>query len=396
MIDNYPSRCGEDDKDNQEDDTATEVVTAKTIHNNKCHSKGRVQQLVIALALCVAGVVHHLKHLPYLPSSSSSSSFNPPGQHHLILPDLFVPSMDFTILSQTTPGKNHDRPPGDEIWDCTKQAKDLQWEWYNLPSSSSSSTNTTTTGTTKHQQSTQKPRLLIGLSSGYDKYAEMLALSAHLAKVYAHTHNATVVVLQGTALAPDGCTGPAWYTTVNKIRLLFAAIDRRDQYDQILLLEADTLMVNMDFDIPTLLSSPSSSSQDLLIAAQPIRQGDSPTLPERHQIHAGITLWNLHHEQCKIVALQWFEEARKAVMKGSYSGDQRFLQGVLQRQDKDIIQWLDKNDEFAYEDGTVVKHFFSHSSSWSDRKRRMEQVAKSVCEKYDCTVVPRIDYDSIP
>lgn len=292
--------------------------------------------------------------------------------------------------------------PVDQIWNCTKKAKELQWEWYNLPPSTTTGTSTSDPEDTKTTNTNSKttPQLLIAVTSGYDKYAEMLALSAHLAKVYAHTHNATVVVLQGTALAPDGCTGPTWFSTINKIRLLFAAIDRSDQYDQLLLLEADTLMVNMDVDIRTLLTSsqPLSSSSlppsDFLIAAQPVRQGDSRTPPERHQIHAGITLWNLHHAQCKIVALQWFEEAKKAISKGTYWGDERYLQAILQRQNQDIIQWLD-NDEFAYEEGTIVKHFFSHASSWSERKRRMEQVATSVCEKYDCTVVPRKEYDAI-
>ena len=399
-------------------DTMETNITTKLnplFKNSKLHKKERLQLLISALAFCVTGVIHHIKHLPSLSTSKSSMES---GQPPWMQQDLFVPSMDFHILSPTTSStddyyyyKNYNNRQGqypvDQIWDCTKRAKDMQWEWYNTPSSPRTGTATTTTNSnakhkkTRKQKTTSqtKPRLLIGLSSGYDKYAEMLALSAHLAKVYAHTHDATVVVLQGTALAPDGCTGPAWFTTFNKIRLLFAAIDRRDLYDQLLLLEADALIVNMTVDIRTLLSSSSTSmsSQEVLIAAQPIRQGDFLLLPEKYQIQAGVTLWNLHHPQCTIVALQWFEEARKAVTVGTYWGDEPYLHAVLQRQNQDIIRWLDKK-EFAYEEGTIVKHFFStsrHSSAWSHRKRRMERVAKSVCQNYNCTVLPRKDYDAI-
>ena len=404
----------------------TAGVTTK-ISSNKSHT-GRAQLLLSALALCLTGVVHHMKQLPSLASfslSPSSSSSQPSsGQHQFIHEHLFVPSMDFNILSQVTSENYnnhlHGQYPVDQIWNCTKPAKDLQWEWYHPESSNTTSGTTRTTNNkskdkkSKNSQSTTtkpkkdkdpppKPRLLIGLSSGFDKYANMLTLSAHLAKVYAHTHQATVVILQGTALAPDGCTGPTWFSTLNKIRLLFSAIDRRENFDQLLLLEADALMVNMTADIRSLLpfsapppsSKSSSSSKNVLLAAQPVRQGDSRKMPERYQIHAGVTLWNLHHPQCTIVALQWFEESRKAVSKGTYWGDERYLQAVLQRQNQDIIQWLE-NNEFAFDEGTMVKHFFSHASSWSDRKRRMEQVAKSVCDNWDCTVVPKIDYIATP
>ena len=408
--------------DNVVDPERNSNVTTAT-NNNKCHT-GRAQLLFCALALCLTGVVHHMKQLPSLASfslspTSLSSSSQPSGQHQFIHEDLFVPSMDFNILSQVTSenynNRLHGQYPVDKIWDCTKPAKALQWEWYypesfNTTATIMESNNKSKDKKTKNSQSTtkrqkgqdspsSKPRLLIGLSSGFDKYAEMLTLSAHLAKVYAHTHQATVVILQGTALAPDGCSGPTWFSTLNKIRLLFAAIDHREIFDQLLLLEADALMVNMTADIRSLLPAPSSSksssSKNVLVAAQPVRQGDSRTMPERYQIHAGVTLWNLHHPQCTIVALQWFEESRKAVSKGTYWGDERYLQAVLQRQNHEIIQWLD-NNEFAFEEGTIVKHFFSHASSWSDRKRRMEQVAKSVCDNWDCTVVPKIDYIATP
>ncbi len=373
---------------------------------------GRTQLLLSALALCSVGVLYQIQDLKRLSPERMAQRQQQVRQqqvrqqqqdqqrHHMAGKQLYIPSLEFSMSN--TGNFTRTKQSLLDILDCTKPVKELEWEWFNVmeelkePNKEKKNdksnknkniiTNNNSNKKKKVKSKNKKPRLLIAISSGFDKYAEMLTISAHLAKVYALTHNATVVVLQGTSFAPDGCTPPVHHATLNKIRLLFLAIDQSDRYDQVLLLEADTLIVNMDVDLRSLLSI-SSSSQDL-VAAQPVRQGDGSTSPRRHQINAGITLWNLHHDQCKDVALRWFDGAQQAVMKGTYQGDQRFLQLSLKQQKG--IRLLDQ--EFAYDQGTLVKHYFLHSAKWQDRKKLMEKEAKKVCETYDCTGVASKEY----
>jgi hypothetical protein len=63
--------------------------------------------------------------------------------------------------------------------------------------------------------------------------------------------NVMVITLQGTAFAPHGCQPPGIHTTLNKLRLLFHAIDRgeENEFDQDLMLDADTVLSNMQVGV---------------------------------------------------------------------------------------------------------------------------------------------------
>lgn len=340
-------------------------------------------------------------------------------QHHMS-GDFYVPSLEFAKP------KGFKKSQNTFACNTANKIKDMAWELF--PSNPISSHNNLRAQGGHNEQSTKlmpsselspsnRPRLLIGLYSGYDKYAELLSITAHIAKVYAtlHPNNVSVVTLQGTAFAPHGCTPPGVHTTINKIRLLFYAIDHtrgtnrgnddKDTYDQLLLLDADALVANMSTDLTSLLpTSPKSSTSQssFLLAAQPARHTHPRPFdtPEEiaTDIHAGATLWNLHHPYIQTVALDWFERAKDAVIASDYNGDQRYLQEALLKVQKEhhktqLVRLLD--DEFYYSKGTMVKQVLQHSHmKWNDRKAILKEAANDICKQYPqvCEKVPFVKY----
>jgi hypothetical protein len=260
----------------------------------------------------------------------------------------------------------------------------LAWEW-NYYSKKS----------VVHNQRKSK-RLLIGLYSGYDKYAEMLEMTAPVNKAYARKWNQDLVVLQGTPYIREidkNCTPPGRRVTLSKIALLLRALERKDDYDQFLLLDTDALMYDFETDVTTLLSD-----EDMVAAHLVYRHDVNRTW----DINAGVMLWNLHHPLSKSVIRSWKRLALRSVDEGRFRGDQNPLhkilkQGRLREQVSSSLQ-----DEFAYGQGTVVKHFVRRPKhiDWKDpklvedRMPRMKQAIADICQKYSalCDQIERVKY----
>lgn len=245
------------------------------------------------------------------------------------------------------------------------------------------------------QNQRKNKRLLIGLYSGYDEYAEMLKMTAPVNKAYARKWNQDLVVLQGTAyIRPidKNCTPPGRRVTLNKIALLLRAFERKDQYDQFLLLDTDALMYDLDTDVTTLLSD------EDMVAAERVKTHD---VNRTWNINAGVMLWNLHHPLSLKVIRTWKRLALRTVDEGNFQGDQKPLQNVLKQgllREQVSSLW----SEFAYGHGTVVKHFIrlpTHSD-WKDpklvddRMPRIKQAIADVCQKNAdlCDQVERVEY----
>jgi hypothetical protein len=377
---------------------------------------------------------------------------------------LFVPSLDYRVdgISQYDP--DHNFPA--HVY-CDEFAKDITWDYW--PSSSRSSKKQqpppksvpikkkqdegqqqqqkhhhhhslrrhlnkegTTTGSA--DKKLQK-RLMIGLYSGYDDYATLLEQAVYSARVYGQIwgSNVTVVTLQGTSFAPHGCKGPSSHITLNKIRLLFHAIDNRDKYDQVLILDADSIVYNMDVDMTTLL--PVSSSSDMALVAGQALHGAHKN--EVWKIHSGATLWNLRHPLIASVAVDWFNDAKNGIVTRKYHNDQQYLHETLKShmlwqqdqnrhnnngnngknddQDDSIGMVLNfQNHEFDFASGTVVKQFikdgYNSNNSNNDRdgddeghhyylNERLQQMKRSIDEicidrQEECSVVTRPYYET--
>lgn len=343
------------------------------------HIRGRRHQLLwSALGLCTMGIICQLQNLQEFTNGLNAGSFlsRQKKQDHFLGGDLYIPSIEYPT-DDGDGNSGHSRGPS--VWeelDCSRPTKEADWEWYNTDRNNKTSSN--------------EKRLLIAISAGYDKYADLLHYSAHLAKVYTHLHNSSAaVVLQGNSLTLKGCSPPPIYTTLNKIRLLFHAVDHRAEYDYVLLLDADALIVNPLVDITSLLPS------QYLVAAQPVRQGESPTPPPPFRVNAGATLWNLHHPKITQVAMQWFQDAKTAIVKGDYRGDERYLHGALENYGKSIYLLQDR--EFSFREGTIIQHHLQHGTlKWEDRKSKFQKAALQVCQSVvppgTCEAVPARDY----
>lgn len=308
-------------------------------------------------------------------------------------PGLYVPSLDFRLpggVSQYTP----DVVAQAHVY-CEAFAKDLQWEWWQADEAKKKGNFKGQNKAGSEMGTSTRKRLLIGLQSGFDDYAKLLQQAVWSARVYGQIwgHNVTVVTLQGTAFAPHGCKAPPAHTTLNKIRLLFHAIDHDDEYDQVLLLDADTMIYNLDIDLTTLLNP-----DHHLVAAQhaPTDNQTDSVEPSLWKIDTGATLWNLRHPLIRSVALDWFESAKKSVILGTYQSDQKYLQASLRAH----LQWQNQidannslhpmvlnlqNNEFNFEQGTVIKHFWNHNEHDKNIDKRwnmMRDAAEEMCAKH--------------
>lgn len=128
----------------------------------------------------------------------------------------------------------------------------LQWHQYSAKASNLSA------NVSKVEQIHRpaKKRLLVGLTTGYDAYAQLLDVTGRINKAYALKFEHDVLVLAGTYLVipSDNCNPPKHRATFNKIGLLKHALRHRNKYDQLLILDTDAMMYNLSFDVTTLVS----------------------------------------------------------------------------------------------------------------------------------------------
>jgi len=328
--------------------------------------------------------------------------------------DFYVPSLDYRIK-----GVSQYSRTGKDAFDahvyCKKFEKDLLWEWwrpndgYNLEEEPK---RLLRKKTTNHAHTTKK-RLLIGITSGYDESARLLERAVWSARVYgalwsgdSENTDVTVVVLQGTAFSPHGCKSPPSHSSIDKIRVLFEAIDSEDQYDRLLLLDADTMIYGMDTD----LSALAGGSDDFVVMGAPLLGEDGKKNKDKPwELSTGVTLWNLEHHSTSTVALEWFNYAKNAIIRGSYQSDQKYLHKALKmfystnsdglvtrNSDRDIgmIKLLEGR-KFGSQ-GSIVKQFSTENVMNADgnldinihdgfikaRVAQMKKAAKKICDKY--------------
>ena len=263
------------------------------------------------------------------------------------------------------------------------------WEWNNSPTTNNSSYN--------------KKRLLIATYSAYGKYARLLELTSPINKAYAKRWNHDILVVQGTTMIlpwDNNCTPPEERSRFNKVDILLEALSRNDKYDQLLLLDADTLIYDFSFDVTQLISDNNNNSNNTMLVAQRTTIEDNL---HTHNINNGVTLWNLHHPLTAAVAADWNEACRRGIPDNRpYRGDQYYLRRVLQSEER-IASISTVWDEFYYRDGTVIKHFQrSNARSWNEtgldnREERIMTVIRDISNRYGlvATDLDQRNYTSI-
>ena len=162
-------------------------------------------------------------------------------------------------------------------------------------------------------------------------------------------------------------------STFNKIPLLFKAMEESPlKYDQVLILDSDTMIVDFEYDITSLMLSSNPANQDYGDGNDKIRKNNQLDNNERAKksdeqfpindgaynhdvgddtsyflvayrvwkfdwlstwdINAGITLWNLRHPNTRRVAEEWLKlslsDPKEVLLKND---DQYYLQRALQK-----------------------------------------------------------------
>lgn len=289
-----------------------------------------------------------------------------------------------------------------------------------------------TAGTTSPRPHRPPPRprrrLLVAQYSGFGSYLQILQSVGPVNRAYCRKWGHDYVTLEGTALQFPGmrradgededeapCRNSNFepQSTFNKIPLLFRALEEAHKYDQVLILDTDTMIVDLDFDITGLAlsrsgtdasvwddgnaagdGSSSSSSSDsagyFLVAYRVWRDDWSHTW----DVNAGISLWNLHHPSTRRVAEMWLHGSLTHPADVLLKNDDQFF---LQRSLISLGWWrrwsgvMTVRDEFEYYDATVVKHFKRDARSWSrtsleQRLLRIQEAKAEVCRKWpgDC------------
>jgi hypothetical protein len=240
-----------------------------------------------------------------------------------------------------------------------------------------------------------KKRLLVAQYVSYGKYAKLLEMTAPINKLYAKMWNVDFVSVQGSTLVVDqdgGCEPPPQRAMYDKMDILRLALGKKDKYDQLLLLDADAMIYDMDFDVTSL-----AKEEDLLVAQ---RVSEKETRTHTDNVNNGIVLWNLHHPIAEVVSDDWYKLSRAAIEEGNPHGDQHYLQAVLRRDDrKQYVRSL--TEEFRYRRGTVVKHFTRRhaTNEWNNsrvdaREIDIASAVKEICEKFpeDCEQMEESSY----
>ena len=337
--------------------------------------------------------------------------------------DFYVPSLNYRIKGVDQYATNGKDTFEAHVY-CEEFEKDLRWEWWRpndeYDSEEGQRRSLRQKGLFYERESsiatvrTTKRRLLIGISSGYDNRAKLMERAVWSARVYgalwsgetSSSMDVTVVSLQGTAFSPHGCKAPSSHSSIDKIRLLFQAIDSESHYDRLLLLDADTMIYGMDTD----LSSLEDGDDGFVVMGAPIFSDTSQGQKnEPWEIDSGMTYWNLEHPLTRAIALDWFKYAKNAIIRGSYRSDQKYLHKTLQQysstngDDIGIVHSFENNKFDDYSRGTVVKKFGVQSDVKlqdqdpsigskvvEDRNDqqikaqldRMQEIARQICDRY--------------
>lgn len=229
--------------------------------------------------------------------------------------------------------------------------------------------------------SVRKPRqrLLITQYSGLGNYEKMLNQTSSINKMYAKVWGHDIVLLRGTTkILPfqKDQEVPEAQSTYNKVDLLLWALE--SDYDQILILDTDTLIYDFSVDLTSMIS------EEKMLVALKLHPEDPPTTS---RINCGITLWNLHHPLTKKVAIDWDKGCEIGIKgKQTVRGDQYYLRQALAVGSREnAVNAVDR--EFHYRSATVIKHFIRlDPCSWqagsSSREEDIDRTANEVSNRF--------------
>jgi hypothetical protein len=406
-------------------------------HRSVCTVNFFLPMCLLVLVAC--GVIGHIivssvrlmgaadRYLSVHDKKQTSELNHQYGNRDLFVPTLYSPTYGIgtsnSRLSQEC--VNFDNYLHCEHFDASGY---LKWEWW---MSTAKTNNRKNRHPYEREQSITRTgkRLMIGVySNGSDDDERLLELAAWSARMYGKIWGEGVLVLtlrQRTAFANKNApplSTKGNNSTRNKLHLLLHAIEHRDNYEHLLLMDASSFIYNMDIDLTTMMDP-----MQHILAAEPLESETTVTSTEalsspryelprhsvqvRHEwnVHSGATLWNLRHPNASWVAAEWMrlgEEAAK--QKRTCTNDQEIFRSALRscleanrNETKSILPSMVRtfqNKEFGdYQTGTVVQQapwasYHGHcdgdvhavaGSAVEAQRGSMMRSASAVCTKHE-------------
>lgn len=266
---------------------------------------------------------------------------------------------------------NFNKPEGipDSAAPIQSQRPENVWQWHNYSAG-------------KESIRKSSKRLLIAQYSGYGKYEKLLGLTSPINKMYAKAWGHDMLLMRGTTKKFPFQKNhiPEEQSMYNKVDLLLMALQNNRVYDQVLILDSDTLIYDFSVDVTQFILG----EDDMLVALK-THELDPP---QTYRINNGVTLWNLHHPLTPAVASDWDKGCIEGI-KGNFSirGDQYYLVEALKEDDrKNSVRGV--LDEFHYRSATVIKHFIRqdscswHGSGLSDREGAIRSASTDVVNHF--------------
>ena len=231
-----------------------------------------------------------------------------------------------------------------------KEVDSIEWSWHYF-------NNNSTPG---------RRKLLIAQYVGGGKdYLEMMELSARASRAYARKWNCDYLQLKGIPIGwkPE-------HGTYNKPPMIKMALSRQS-YDTVLLLDADAVIVDHDYNMLQLLP------EEYMIAARAVSKDD----PHTANVNIGVTLWNLKHAYTREVVDRWHHLCQKRAYTElkRRADDQRILHHLLRdeynkSQLAQMIYALNTT-HIRYRRGTAVRHFIrKNATTWEDKNSGIDRV----------------------
>lgn len=254
------------------------------------------------------------------------------------------------------------------------------WSWYDFIDSDN--VDSPTAG-----QPTQKDdKILVAQTSGYNAYyRDMMSITSHVNRAYSRHWGYDFVTFEGILL---GCLGS--HSSFNKIGIIQEAIER--QYDALLLLDADAMVVDLDMSIRSVLPI---AGTDTLLSGHGKQKCDNDPKCVR-TINNGVMALNLRHPKMQLLLSRWHELSMEKLVKiaagkttDMVASDQQWLREAYRTlfTVTEQMAYLNYTDgAFKYREGTFIKHFIrteaekSNTTYFVESDKRMDGIRSSVAE----------------
>jgi len=169
-------------------------------------------------------------------------------------------------------------------------------------------------------KTTRKKKLLIAQTADRGIYRTMLDVSQKANRAYARRHGYDYAVMVG--LPWEIARGRNKLATYNKVEVLSEVLrfnhrQSNNPYDAVLIMDADAILVDFEFDIADLLEDKNPPPGYATYSAVITNQGGTGNLGD---INIGVALWNLRHPETPFLAKWWKTKSLWALCKYNQLG----------------------------------------------------------------------------